>query len=436
MKVILIETRGEKLAVNKDLAGTFGTATDTGTGYFSRILNKIKKHGVRVPVVYMGYLYAIFEKYGHDVKFYDKIPDESADLVIIASSTVDHENEINLVRKIKSTSNAKAGFIGAFATTNPELFLNECDFIISGEPEDAVIQLAEGKIQPQGIIISKLLQNLDDLPFPNWDGHPIHEFSYFPHLKKKPFLQILSSRGCPYDCNYCPYMVLETPEWRKRSSKNVVDEIEYLIKRYGMKSFLFRDPVFTLDKNRTMEICNEMIKRNLDVDWVCETRIDTLDEPLIDKMCESGMKGMNIGVEAFDVQLLKKMNRKPASHELQEKLINYVEKKGAKVMAFYVLGIPGQTKEDMIKTINYSKYLNSSLAQFTLATPYPGTKFRTEVEDSIRKGKWEEYTGFQSLIQLDGISYEEMLKLKERAFKEYYLRWNWIKKRALKTIFN
>ena len=239
MKVILIETRGEKLAVNKDLAGTFGTATDTGTGYFSRILNKIKKHGVRVPVVYMGYLYAIFEKYGHDVKFYDKIPDESADLVIIASSTVDHENEINLVRKIKSTSNAKAGFIGAFATTNPELFLNECDFIISGEPEDAVIQLAEGKIQPQGIIISKLLQNLDDLPFPNWDGHPIHEFSYFPHLKKKPFLQILSSRGCPYDCNYCPYMVLETPEWRKRSSKNVVDEIEYLIKRYGMKSFLW-----------------------------------------------------------------------------------------------------------------------------------------------------------------------------------------------------
>ena len=188
MKVLLIETRGEKLAVNKDLAGTFGTSTDLGKGVFARLVNKIKRRGVRVPVLYMGYLSSIFAKDNHNVKFFDKFPNEDADIVIIASSTVDHKNEIELAKKIKSTSNAKVGFIGAFATTNPELFLKECDFIISGEPEDAAIRLSRGEIEPKGIIISKLLDNLDELPFPNWDDHPIHEFSYFPLLKKKPFL--------------------------------------------------------------------------------------------------------------------------------------------------------------------------------------------------------------------------------------------------------
>jgi radical SAM superfamily enzyme YgiQ (UPF0313 family) len=435
MKVLLIETRGEKLAVNKDLAGTFGTSTDLGKGVFARLVNRIKRRGVRVPVLYMGYLSSIFAKDDHNVKFFDKFPNEDADIAIIASSTVDHKNEIELAKKIKSTSNAKVGFIGAFATTNPELFLKECDFIISGEPEDAAIRLSRGEIEPKGIIISKLLDNLDELPFPNWDDHPIHEFSYFPLLKKKPFLQILSSRGCPYDCNYCPYMVLETPQWRKRSPKNVVDEIEYIMKRYNMKSFLFRDPVFTLDKDRTREICNEIIKRGLNVEWTCETRIDTLDESLIDIMLESGMKGMEIGVESHDLELLKKMHRAPSSHELQERLVNYIEERGAKIMAFYVLGIPGQTKEDMLKTIEYSKHLNSSLAQFTIATPYPGTKFREELEDSsIKNAQWDEYTGFSSLIQLKDINFDELLELKEKAFRDYYLRWNWIKKRLSKFL--
>jgi anaerobic magnesium-protoporphyrin IX monomethyl ester cyclase len=435
MKVALIETRGEKFAVNKDLAGTFGTSTDTGTGIFSKILNKVKRKGVRVPVLYMGYMYSIFKNEGHYVKFFDSIPDEEFDLVIMASSTVDYENEIALAKRIKSTTKSKVGFIGAFATTNPDLFLEFCDFIISGEPEEATQRIAKGETEPKGIIISKLLNTLDELPFPNWDDHKIKEFSYYPHLKKKPFFQILSSRGCPYDCNYCPYMVLETPAWRKRSPKNVVDEMKYLIKNYGMKSFLFRDPVFTLDKKRTKEICEEMLQRKLKLEWVCETRIDTLDESLLDLMAKSGCKGMNIGVEGFDLELLKNMNRKPPSHELQERLVDYAEKIGIKIMAFYVLGIPGQTKDDIEKTIQYAKHLNSSLAQFTLATPYPGTKFHDEVKNEIiDDSNWNKYTAFTSLIKLENISSEELLEYKEKAFKDYYLRWDWIKKRSSKVL--
>lgn len=430
MKIALIETRGGKIAVNKDQAGSFGTATDAGSGIFTKIINKIKRRGVRTPAIFMAYMYSILEREGHYVKFYDHSPEESFDLVIIMSSIVDYKNELELAKKIKSSSQAKVGFIGAFASVRPDIFLKEGDFVISGEPEDATIKLGKGMVEPKGIINSELIKDLDSLPFPKWDEHPIEEYSYFPLLKKKPFLTVLSSRGCPYDCHYCPYMVVETPQWRKRSPTNVVDEIEYLIKKFKIKSFLFRDPMFTMDMKRTYEICDEILKRKLDIEWVCETRVDRLDEPLIDKMHEAGLRAINIGVEAFDLKLLGKYNRKPPALEQQERIVNYCEDHGVKMMAFYVLGIPGQTKEDMRKTIEYSKHLNTSFAQFTIATPYPGTKFYDQVKNDIINEDWEKYTAYIPLLKSDKFTSEELLKLKESAFKEYYLRWKWIQTRA------
>ena len=122
-------------------------------------------------------------------------------------------------------------------------------------------------------------------------------------------------------------------------------------------------------------------------------------------MKKAGLQAINIGVEAFDLNLLKQMNRKPPSHEQQERLVNYAEKKGVKIMSFYVLGIPGQTKEDVDKSLEYSRYLNSSFAQFTIAQPYPGTKFHEDVKNDV-------------------------LQIKEQAYKDYYLRLNWILKRG------
>lgn len=431
MRIALIETRGEKLAVNKDQAGTFGSALEAGDSVFSKILNKVKRRGVRVPVVYIPYMYSIFEQFGHEVRFYDKMPDNDPDISIIATSAVDYKNEIKFAKTIKKNSHSKVGFIGAFATTNPDLFLKEGDFVISGEPEEATSRIAQRKVELNGIIISELIKDLDSLPLPNWDEHPINEYGYYPLLKKKPFLPILSSRGCPYDCSYCPYMVLETPLWRKHSPNRVVDEIERNVERYGMRSMVFRDPLFSLVRKRTEDICKEMIKRKLKVDWVCETRVDNLDEELIDLMYEAGLKAINIGVEAFDLDLLKKLNRKPPSHELQERIVNHAEDIGVKMMAFYVLGIPGQTKEDVERTLEYSRYLNSSFAQFTIATPYPGTKFYEDVKsDVVEIDDWQKMNGFQPLIKLKNFTPDEILKVKERAYKEYYLRWSWIIKRG------
>ncbi|MGH9993188.1 MAG: B12-binding domain-containing radical SAM protein [Nitrososphaera sp.] len=435
MRIALVETRGEKVAVNKDQAGSFGTATDVGNGLFGSLLNKIKRRGIRTPAIFMAYMSSILAKDGHDVTFYDRFPDDSNDLVIIMSSIVDYKNEIALAKRIKQSSKAKVGFIGAFSTVRPDIFLDAGDFVIAGEPEEATIRLSRGQVEPKGVVTSTLIKDLDTLPFPRWDDHPIDEYSYFPILKKRPFLTVLSSRGCPYDCHYCPYMVVETPLWRKRSPNNVVDEIELIVNNFGVKSFLFRDPMFTLDIERTRQICTEMIRRNLDVEWVCETRTDRLDEPLIDIMHEAGLRGINIGVEAFDLALLKKMNRKPPTHELQERIINYCEEHGVKIAAFHVLGIPGQDKEGIRQTIEYAKHLNTSFAQFTIATPYPGTKFYDQVKNDIMMNEdWQKYTAYTSLLRSDQYTSEELLRFKESAFKEYYLRWAWMSRRMMGVI--
>lgn len=431
MRVALVETRGQGFAVNKDQAGSFGTSTDAGSGLFGYVANKIKRHGIRTPAIFIAYMSSLLAREGHDVTFYDRFPDESHDLVIIMSSIVDYKNEIDLARQIKASSKAKVGFIGAFATVRPDIFLAAGDFVIAGEPEDATIKLSRGLVQPKGVIASDLVKDLDSLPFPRWDDHPIDEYSYFPLLKKKPFLTMMSSRGCPYDCHYCPYMVVQTSLWRKRSPKNVVDELEYLANNYGIRSVTFRDAMFTVDMDRTREICQEIIRRNLDLEWDCETRTDRLDEPLIDLMHQAGLRGIEIGVEAYDLALLKDMNRKPPTHELQERIINYCEDHGVKVGAFYVLGIPGSDKNSIQQTIEYAKQLNTSLAQFTIATPYPGTKMHDQVKDDILNEDWEKYTAYTPLLRSSQYTPEELLRYKESAFRQYYLRWRWISKRMM-----
>jgi len=168
---------------------------------------------------------------------------------------------------------------------------------------------------------------------------------------------------------------------------------------------------------------------------VCETRTDRLDEPLIDIMHEAGLRGINIGVEAFDLALLKKMNRKPPTHELQERIINYCEEHGVKIAAFHVLGIPGQDKDGIRQTIEYAKHLNTSFAQFTIATPYPGTKFYDQVKNDIMMNEdWQKYTAYTSLLRSDHYTSEELLRFKESAFKEYYLRWAWMSTRMMGVI--
>lgn len=435
MKITLLEIKTDKKqCINKDFMGGYGWAFNAGTSLRAGLINKVKKWGEALPVMSLGYLASIFNNNGHSVEhLVNKVPD--SEMVIIPSSMVDYKHEINWAIQIRKKG-IRVGFFGPFSSAMPELFLEYSDFIIGGEPEEVAMKITDTWI-PEGFVRSNPVKDLDALAFPKWDIFDISRYSYIPALRERPFLPILSSRGCSYACSYCPYLVNYT--WRERTAKNVLEEIEYLTGRFKIRGMLFRDPLFSLSKKRTIEIAEGMIQRNYKIKWACETRLDLLDEELLNILYKSGLRVINVGIESADSNVLEKATRKTISMEHQEKVIRYCEKKGIRVTVFYMLGLPDDTDESIIKTIEYAKKLNTHVAQFFIFTPFPGTRYFESIKDQIKEKDWEKFDCYTPVIKHKNITNRRLLELKEKAFIDYYYRPAWVLKfikRMMRDIWN
>ncbi|MCL4458582.1 MAG: radical SAM protein [Chloroflexi bacterium] len=426
MKVALLEVESARPErMNKDLAGGFGTASNYGVSFAAKLLMFAKRRTFHLPIISLGYLAAIFRDAGWEVEVVrNRVP--QADLVIIPSSIVDYRTERAMAAKIKKLTQAKVGFIGPFSSLKPELFLDYADFVIKGEPEAAARRISGGWL-PNGEVVSEQIEDLDSLPFPDWSVFPVQEYTYA-QVNQRPFLPILSSRGCSFSCRYyCPYPLYEGTRWRHRSVDNVVKEVKYLVEKYKIKGLLFRDPVFTLDKERAQAIARG-IKEAAAIVWACETHLNLLDERMIDNLYKSGLRAINVGIEAADDEVLREAKRKPIGHDHQERIIRYCERKGIRIGAFYILGLPDQTRESIERTIAYAIRLNTSFAQFTVCTPYPGTQFYDDVKERIVDEDWEQFNAYTLVFRHWHLSKQEILNLKEKAFLRYYYRPRWIAK--------
>ncbi len=435
MKITLIDLKESPSGCNnKDKTGGFGNAMG-GRGLFSKVYSTLKKRHVVLPVHHFGYLAAIFRQAGHEVQYADGPPKENFDIALLASSIVGYDEEVAFARSLRENYSGKIGFFGPFASVKPDIFLAAADFIIEGEPEWAAIQMAQGKLSPAGFIPNRLIQNLDELPLPDWSCFPVHEYDYRPLLKPKPVLPMLTSRGCSFDCGYCPYIVMQTKTFRKHSIGRIMKEMAELTGRYGVKSIVFRDIIFSLHKKHTMDLCRAMLASGVKVQWSCETRADCLDEKLLDTMREAGLEAIHLGIESPDEDVLKKSGRKPIKEEHQERIITHCEKLGIKVAAFYIIGFFADTFETMRRTLDYAKRLNTSMAQFDIMTPYPGTRFFEQSKNRIVVNNWKKFNNYTSVLRLDHLSNDQLMDFKDRAYRDYYLRWNWFAKNGWKVLF-
>lgn len=432
MKIALIDLKESSRGCNnKDKAGTFGNASH-GEGVVSRIYALMKQHQVDVPLMHFGYLAAIFRKDGHEVSIYQGVPRDE-EIVIIASSIVGYDEELEFARAVRSPGR-RVGFVGAFATARPEIFLEHSDFVIKEEPESAAISFLKGESSFLGIVESPLIDDLDVLPFPDWRGFPVDSYGYYPVLKKRPTLSMLTSRGCAFACGYCPYMVTQKNRWRARSAKSVVDEMEFLVKNHGVRSIVIRDAMYTQSRSRTVAISEEILRRGLKFDWSCETRTDCVDEELLRLMVRSGLRAVHFGIESPVEAIVKKSGRPFIKETQQEKIVRFCEKIGLNVAAFYILGYLDDTIQTMTRTIEYAKHLNAPFAQFDVMTPYPGTRFFDEMKDRITDFDWKKYTTHHPVVRLDHLTSEEVLAFKNRAYRDYYLRPAWIFKHGIRVL--
>ena len=418
---------------NRDQTGGYGSMMHA-TGLLGYIITRLKSNMLHLPVMSFGYIASILRKTNHQVKFYSGMP-LGEDYIIIASSITQYLDEIELARRIKEKFPlSKVGFINTFSSVMPDIFKDVSDFIIIGEPEWAILEFTRGNLELRGQIEICQKGLLDDLGYPDWEGFPYKSFSYFPSLPKRPFFPVLSSRGCPYNCGFCPYVAGQGYKWRTRSIDSVISEIKYLREKYNTRSILFRDPIFTMKMERAAEIAERIMKDVSGIEWSCETRLDKLTPDLIDLMYKSGLRSINIGIESYDNEILKRAGKKTIVHEHQEKVIRHMNRLGIRVAGFYIIGLLDDTKESIARTIDYSKKLNTFAAQFCILTPFPGTKLYSEVEDRLLTKDFSKYTEYDPVVKIDNITPYEIIQLKNQAYSSYYFRLDWILQHTFQTI--
>lgn len=419
--------------INRDLAGGYGSATRYGDSMVARLISLAKRKGVRLPPLVLGYLASIFKCEGHEVFFRVNEIAPRSDLVVILSSIVGAMEEMDMGDEIKKKSDARICYVGTFGSVLPQEYLKHGDSVIVGEPENAAISIAREGLKT-GIIKSVPVETLDNLPFPFWDIFPVRDYSYFPMINVKPFLTMATSRGCPLPCYYyCPYTVLQGSKIRCRSIGNVVAELNHIRDRWGIRGLFFRDPIFTFNRDRSLELAKRMKTAGLNIQWACETHLERLDENLLDELYSAGLRAINVGIEGIQTAVMKRIKRKTVSLAHAEGIIRYCRKKGIHVSAFYILGSPADTEENIRGTIRYAQRLNTDAAQFTISTPYPGTQYYEDMKDLIDIKDWHKYTGFYSVFRHETITRSRLLWWKDRAYVSYYLRPRWLFQ-ALKKI--
>ncbi len=332
---------------------------------------------------------------------------EGSAMIVIRTSGPTLDTDIDFGAQVKALlPQSKIVMFGAIIPHVVRRFDRETsiDYLIQGEPDEPVLDLITGK--PDEFIPGLIFRGmngwtsnperpmekiLDDIPFPKWDLFPYHEYqiprsSMRAHVR---FLPMLTSRGCPVGCHYCPYPVGQGLLWRLRSPKNVVDEIGHLVKDLGIEYILFRDPIFSLNQNRVLQICEEIKHRGLKFEWKCETRVDCLREETLRAMAGAGCVGINFGVESAEVEIQANSGRKPITREQFLKTIRLCRELGIKTFGFFIVGLPGDTVDTILSTIQFAFEMKADWVQFTAAAPFIGTKLRQWAIDHGQAGEDE-----------------------------------------------
>lgn len=280
-----------------------------------------------------------------------------------------------------------------------ELIDSGADYLIIGENEERVPRLLrallnKNKASLKGIdgLIYKLkkkiviqnksayIDDLDKLPFPLWSLFPLQNYwklGYSHGPVEKQYLAILTSRGCPFNCNFCVVPSMNGRKWRPRSPENVVSEIKYMIENYNVREFHWEDLNPTANEKRIIEICDLIVKNRLDISWklVSGSKIETMSKKTLKLMKNAGCTYISYSPESGSQRVLKLMN-KPFNHAYALEMQKTMTQSGITSQACFVLGYPGEEKKDLIETSRYLKKLTRAGVDevaFFIMTPIPGT---------------------------------------------------------------
>jgi radical SAM superfamily enzyme YgiQ (UPF0313 family) len=420
MRIVLADIKGGDGFISKDtVVGGYGSRLKPFSRV-TRVIARMKSSFHDMPSVHLAYVGALAARAGHEVVgSTGELVD--GDVAIVLSSLVDYRRETAWARAMRERG-TRVGFIGLTSQKLPQLFSDSADFIVDGEPEAALLRLVNGETL-NGIASSPQIEDLDSLPFPLWDPLMAPRRQMRVPFAGRPVggsLPVLASRSCPEFCTYCPHRIQST--YRTRSVGNILEELSYLQDTRGRLHVVFRDPLFSQDRERVLELCDGILARGLTHTFECETRLDRLDAELLTAMHRAGLRAMSFGVESVAPTTLKKVGRRPIPELHQRDVLRTCRELGIVTAAFYVFGFGEDSWESIRATIDYSVDLGSTVAQFKILTPYPGTPLYKRMQSTITETDWEKFDGFTATFTHPSLTHAELQFLLGSAYTQFYMR--------------
>jgi len=253
-----------------------------------------------------------------------------------------------------------------------------------------------------------------------------------------PYIPIITTRGCPYNCTYCSAHTLNSRKIRYHSPEYIIEELELLNKNFGISHFAIADDNFTFNREFVKEICNRIIQSNMKITWDCASngvRVDKLDEEVLRIMEKSGCTAITIAVESGSDRILKLMKKEFDLKTVKEKVSLIKRVTNMQLEGFFILGYPEENEFEIRQTINISKKLNLNIAEFFLFTPHPGS----EIFEKLYKDKkidWRSYDYNKISTTPEGISRSKLKFYQIYAYISFYLRPKIFTKLILRNKFN
>lgn len=357
----------------------------------------------------------------------------------------------------KKNSNITTVFGSCYATFNSKRILRKypsVDIIVRGEGENTVIDLVDclrkkDKLKKvRGItfrqktsIVSTLdrdlIKDLDSLPFPDRRLIDVeyHCMIVGANVARKRFTSIVSSRGCVYRCRFCSCQKLARNVWRPRSVRNTLKELHFLASE-GYKQFIFVDDSFTLDRKRVIKLCKGMRKEKLDMEWICESRVDNCSREMFQEIAKAGCRILYYGIESANPRILKYYNKRITPQQSRT-AVKTARKAGIDVIiGSFIVGAPDETREEIQNTIEFAEKIPIDFPQFNILRIFPGMDIWDEFEMKglLKEGEhWE--TGVAvSEICPSAVPNHEIKQMTHEAFYHFIRRPSFISKQIARTL--